>query len=115
MVLNVLNWLEEVLNDFVVCVSCVIEEFGYVCNDVVCKLCVGVSIIVGFVVFDGQNLFYSDVVCGVEDEVFSYGIVIFYGNIDEDLLCEKVYFDFFWEQQVCGLLIVFYGDVMMQL
>ena len=65
----------------------------------------------GFVVLDGQNPFYNDVVRGAEDEATRHGIAILYGNTDEDLAREKLYLDLFEEQQVRGLLIAPYGDV----
>ena len=88
-----------------------IEELGYVRNDAARKLRAGVSTTVGFVVLDGQNPFYNDVVRGAEDEASRHGIAILYGNTDEDLAREKIYLDLFEEQQVRGLLIAPYGDV----
>lgn len=108
---NVLNRPEEVSADSVDRVSKAIEELGYVRNDAARKLRAGVSTTVGFVVLDGQNPFYTDVVRGAEDEATKHGIAILYGNTDEDLGREKLYLDLFEEQQVRGLLIAPYGDV----
>lgn len=108
---NVLNRPEEVSADSVDRVSKAIEELGYVRNDAARKLRAGVSTTVGFVVLDGQNPFYNDVVRGAEDEATKHGIAILYGNTDEDLGREKLYLDLFEEQQVRGLLIAPYGDV----
>lgn len=112
---NVLNRPEEVSADSVQRVSSAIEELGYVRNDAARKLRAGISTTVGFVVLDGQNPFYNDVVRGAEDEATRHGIAILYGNTDEDPSREKVYLDLFREQQVRGLLIAPYGDVMTQL
>ncbi|HWS49665.1 MAG TPA: LacI family DNA-binding transcriptional regulator [Microbacterium sp.] len=112
---NVLNRPDEVSADSVHRVSQAIEELGYVRNDAARKLRAGVSTTVGFVVLDGQNPFYTDVVRGAEDEATSHGIAILYGNTDEDPSREKVYLDLFREQQVRGLLIAPYGDVVTQL
>ncbi|WP_127473186.1 LacI family DNA-binding transcriptional regulator [Microbacterium sulfonylureivorans] len=108
---NVLNRPDEVSADSVDRVSRAIEELGYVRNDAARKLRAGVSTTVGFVVLDGQNPFYNDVVRGAEDEATKHGIAILYGNTDEDLAREKLYLDLFEEQQVRGLLIAPYGDV----
>lgn len=108
---NVLNRPDEVSADSVERVSRAIEELGYVRNDAARKLRAGVSTTVGFVVLDGQNPFYNDVVRGAEDEARGHGIAILYGNTDEDPARERLYLDLFQEQQVRGLLIAPYGDV----
>lgn len=108
---NVLNRPEEVSAESVDRVSRAIAELGYVRNDAARKLRAGVSTTVGFVVLDGQNPFYNDVVRGAEDEATKHGIAILYGNTDEDLARERLYLDLFEEQQVRGLLIAPYGDV----
>lgn len=108
---NVLNRPEEVSVDSVERVHRAIDELGYVRNDAARKLRAGVSSTVGFVVLDGQNPFYMDVVRGAEDEGTRHGIAILYGNTDQDHLREKVYLDLFDEQQVRGVLIAPYGDI----
>ncbi len=108
---NVLNRPDEVSVDSVDRVTRAIDELGYVRNDAARKLRAGVSTTVGFVVLDGQNPFYNDVVRGAEDEATRHGIAILYGNTDEDPRREKQYIDLFEEQQVRGLLIAPYGDV----
>lgn len=108
---NVLNRPEEVSADSVERVTQAIDELGYVRNDAARKLRAGVSTTVGFVVLDGQNPFYTDVVRGAEDEATRHGIAILYGNTDEDVSRERLYLDLFHEQQVRGLLIAPYGDV----
>lgn len=108
---NVLNRPDEVSAESVDRVTRAIEDLGYVRNDAARKLRAGVSTTVGFVVLDGQNPFYNDVVRGAEDEATRHGIAVLYGNTDEDLAREKVYIDLFEEQQVRGLLIAPYGDV----
>ncbi len=108
---NVLNRPEEVSPESVERVTRAIEELGYVRNDAARKLRAGDSRTVGFVVLDGQNPFYNDVVRGAEDEATRHGIAILYGNTDEDVSRERLYLDLFQEQQVRGLLIAPYGDV----
>lgn len=112
---NVLNRPDDVSSESVVRVSRAIEDLGYVRNDAARKLRAGVSTTVGFVVLDGQNPFYTDVVRGAEDEASSHSIAILYGNTDEDPSREKVYLDLFREQQVRGILLAPFGDVLPQL
>ncbi|WP_300266681.1 LacI family DNA-binding transcriptional regulator [Microbacterium sp.] len=112
---NVLNRPDDVSPDSVIRVSRAIEDLGYVRNDAARKLRAGVSTTVGFVVLDGQNPFYNDVVRGAEDEAATHSIAILYGNTDEDPSREKVYLDLFREQQVRGILLAPFGDVLPQL
>jgi len=108
---NVLNRPEEVSVDSVERVTRAIEQLGYVRNDAARKLRAGVSSTVGFVVLDGQNPFFADVVRGAEDEASRHGIAVLYGNTDEDVARERTYLDLFEEQQVRGVLIAPHGDV----
>lgn len=108
---NVLNRPEEVSADSVARVQRAIEELGYVRNDAARKLRAGVSTTVGFVVLDGQNPFFNDVVRGAEEEATRHSIAVLYGNTDEDVARERMYLDLFEEQQVRGVLISPYGDI----
>lgn len=108
---NVLNRPSEVSPDSAERVNRAIEDLGYVRNDAARKLRAGVSSTVGFVVLDGQNPFYADVVRGAEDEAIAHGMALLHGNTDEDHARERLYIDLFEEQQVRGLLIAPYGDV----
>ena len=92
---NVLNRPDEVSSDSVERVTQAIDELGYVRNDAARKLRAGVSTTVGFVVLDGQNPFYTDVVRGAEDEATRHGIAILYGNTDEDVSRERLYIDLY--------------------
>ena len=108
---NVLNRPGDVSADSARRVLEAIEELGYVRNDAARKLRAGVSTTVGFVVLDGQNPFFGDVVRGAEDEASRHGIAILYGNTDEDIARERMYLDLFEEQQVRGVLISPYSDI----
>lgn len=108
---NVLNRPEEVSSESLERVTRAIETLGYVRNDAARKLRAGVSMTVGFVVLDGQNPFYNDVVRGAEDEATKHGIALLHGNTDQDQTRERMYVDLFQEQQVRGLLIAPYRDV----
>jgi LacI family transcriptional regulator len=108
---NVLNRPGEVSADSVQRVNAAIEELGYIRNDAARQLRAGVSSTVGFVVLDGQNPFFNEVVRGAEDEASKGGIAILYGNTDQDAGRQQMYLDLFEEQRVRGVLISPYGDV----
>jgi LacI family transcriptional regulator, galactose operon repressor len=108
---NVLNRPGEVSAESISRVHRAIEALGYVRNDAARKLRAGVSTTVGFVVLDGQNPFFGDVVRGAEDEASRHGIAVLYGNTDEDIARERLYLDLFEEQQVRGVLISPYSDI----
>ncbi|MBN9239199.1 MAG: LacI family transcriptional regulator [Micrococcales bacterium 70-64] len=108
---NVLNKPDEVSADSIARVQKAISELGYVRNDAARRLRAGVSATVGFVVLDGQNPFFAEVVRGAEDEASKNGIAILVGNTDEDLRREATYLDLFEEQRVRGVLISPYGDI----
>lgn len=112
---NVLNRPETVSAESAERVQRAIESLGYVRNDAARKLRGGVSTTVGFVVLNGQNPFFNDVVRGAEDEASRHGIAILYGNTDEDAQRQRTYLDLFEEQQVRGVLISPYGDVLPRL
>ena len=112
---NVLNRPDEVSADSVERVSRAIDELGYVRNDAARQLRAGVSSTVGFVVLNGQNPFYNDVVRGAEDEASGRGIAVLYGSTDEEPARQKVYLDLFQQQQVRGILLAPYGDVLADL
>lgn len=112
---NVLNKPDEVSADSIARVQKAISELGYVRNDAARRLRAGVSATVGFVVLDGQNPFFAEVVRGAEDEASKNGIAILVGNTDEDLRREATYLDLFEEQRVRGVLISPYGDISQRL
>ena len=108
---NVLNRPNEVSSDSVSRVQRAIEQLGYRRNDAARQLRAGTSSTVGFVVLDGQNPFFSEVVRGAEDEASKNGIAILLGNTDEDSGRERMYLDLFEEQRVRGVLISPYRDI----
>ncbi|MGA1836567.1 LacI family DNA-binding transcriptional regulator [Herbiconiux sp. 11R-BC] len=108
---NVLNRPDDVSQDSIRRVHEAIAELGYVRNDAARKLRAGVSSTVGFVVLDGQNPFFGEVVRGAEDEASRNSIAILHGNTDEDVERERMYLDLFEEQQVRGVLISPYSDI----
>lgn len=112
---NVLNRPEVVSEESVLRVTHAIEELGYVRNEAARKLRGGISSTVGFVVLDGQNPYFNEVVRGAEDEASKHGIAIIHGNTDNVKERERLYLDLFVEQQVRGVLISPYGDISREL
>lgn len=108
---NVLNKPDEVSAESIARVQAAIDELGYIRNDAARRLRAGVSSTVGFVVLDGQNPFFNEVVRGAEDEATKNGIAVLVGNTDEDSRREGLYLDLFEEQRVRGVLISPYGDI----
>lgn len=108
---NALNKPDEVSAESLARVQEAIDALGYVRNDAARRLRAGVSSTVGFVVLDGQNPFFNEVVRGAEDEASRHGIAVLVGNTDEDPAREGMYLDLFEEQSVRGVLIAPYGDI----
>ncbi|WP_442574551.1 LacI family DNA-binding transcriptional regulator [Microbacterium sp. F51-2R] len=108
---NYFNRPEIVSHDSGARVRDAVAQLGYVRNMAARTLRAGVGTSVGFVVLNGQNPFFTDVVRGAEDEAARQGIAILHGNTDEDARRETAYLDLFEEQQVRGILIAPYGDV----
>jgi LacI family transcriptional regulator len=111
----VLNRPDEVSADSVERVERAIKELGYVRNDAARQLRAGISTTVGFVVLNSQNPFYNDVVRGAQDEAAARGLAILYGSSEEDESRQKLYLDLFQQQQVRGILLAPYGDVLSEL
>ena len=108
---NVLNRPGDVSADSVVRVQRAIDELGYVRNDAARRLRAGISSTVGFVVLNGQNPFFNEVVRGAEDEAMQRGFAILLGNSEEDLARESLYLDLFEEQRVRGVLVSPHSDI----
>lgn len=108
---NVLNKPDEVSSDSIERVRKAIDELGYVRNDAARRLRAGISATIGFVVLDGQNPFFNEVVRGAEDEASKHGMAVLVGNTDGDPAREGMYLDLFEEQRVRGVLIAPYGDI----
>lgn len=60
----------------------VIDCLGYCLNVVVCGLVSKKIIIVGVIIFDILNMFYVELVCGIEDIVIMYKYNIILSNFD---------------------------------
>lgn len=90
----------------------VVVEFGYYCNENVCSICFGYfSGLIGVVIMNIVNLYYSIFVFGVEEEVVLIGCCILFGNIFEDVVCEVDFVGDFFGCCVDGLIVVFVGMI----
>lgn len=103
---NALNRPDGVTPAVLARVNEAIDLLGYVPNQAARKLRGGPSGTVGFVVLDGRNPFYNELVRGAEDEAARKNIAIVYGNADNNPARELRYLDLFEEQQVRGVLLI---------
>ncbi|WP_314451055.1 LacI family DNA-binding transcriptional regulator [uncultured Microbacterium sp.] len=88
-----------------------IEQLGYVRNGAARQLRAGRSTTVGFVVLDGRNPFFADILGGAEVEAGRNGLSLLQANSNEDATREASYIDLFDQQLVRGLLIAPFSDV----
>ncbi|ASN53708.1 LacI family DNA-binding transcriptional regulator [Sinomonas sp. R1AF57] len=102
---NVLNRPEMVSEDRRRRVTQVIEELGYVRNDVARQLKAGQSLTVGLVVQDSANPFYNEIALGAEAAAEKLGQAVILGNAGLSPAREGLYLDLFQEQRVRGVLI----------
>jgi LacI family transcriptional regulator len=82
-----------------------IAELGFVRNSAAGTLRAGRSQVLGRVVMDVTNPFFTDIARGAEDVANSNGYVVILGNSDESDDKERNYLRVLQEQQVAGVLI----------
>ena len=102
---NVINRPEVVSEDRRRRVLKVIEDLGYVRNDVARQLKAGRSRTIGLVVQDTGNPFYNEIARGAEAAADAHGQAVIVGNSGLSRSREDVYLDLFEEQRVRGVLI----------
>lgn len=102
---NVLNRPEMVSEDRRRRVTQVIEELGYVRNDVARQLKAGRSRTVGLVVQDSANPFYNEIALGAETAAEKLDQAVIIGNAGMAPTRETLYLDLFEEQRVRGVLV----------
>lgn len=112
---NVLNHPERVSADARVRVESAIEKLGFVRNHAARQLRVGHSRMVGLIVLDMANPFFTDVARGADDACEEFGTAVLVGNSDQSLTREQRYLDAFEEQRVRGVLISPVSDSMTRL
>jgi LacI family transcriptional regulator len=82
-----------------------IKELGFVRNESARQLRAGRSRIIGLVVMDVANPFFTDVARGVEDEASRAGLAVILCNSDDQLPKETRYLELLEEHRVQGILI----------
>jgi LacI family transcriptional regulator len=82
-----------------------IKALGFVRNESARQLRAGRSRIIGLVVLDVANPFFTDVARGVEDEASMSGLAVILCNSDDQLLKETRYLELLEEHRVQGILI----------
>lgn len=102
---NVLNRPEQVAQHTRDRVNAVIRELGFVRNESARQLRAGRSRMIGLVVLDVANPFFTDLARGVEDEVSKAGLAVILCNSDEQEGKEQRYLDLLEEHRVQGVLI----------
>jgi LacI family transcriptional regulator len=102
---NVLNRPEAVSQDRRHRVLQVIEELGYVRNDIARQLKAGHSRTVGLVVQDSANPFYNEIALGAETAAEKLSQTVITGNAGLSPDREALYLDLFEEQRVRGVLL----------
>jgi LacI family transcriptional regulator len=107
---NVLNRPDIVASSTRRRVLAAIDALGFVRNESARQLRAGRSRMIGLVVLDVANPFFTDVARGVEDEASESGIAVIMCNSDEQLARESAYLDLLEQHRVQGVLITPVSD-----
>jgi len=81
-----------------------VKALGYKPNHVARSLRVQSSKIIGLIISDIQNPFFTSLVRAVEDVAYANGYAIFLCNSDEELSKESFYFDLMLAEKVAGVI-----------
>lgn len=112
---NVLNGRRSVAPDYVERVMRAIGELGFVPNDAARTLRAGSSRVIGFLISEEDNPFFTDIVRGAESEAEKSGGIVLIGHTRGDPERESYYLEAFAEQRARGVIIQPYGDVAAEL
>lgn len=107
---NVLNRPDIVARPTLDRVHAAIKELGFVRNESARQLRAGRSRMIGLVVLDVANPFFTDVARGVEDEASKSGLAVILCNSDDQLPKETAYLELLEEHRVQGILITPVAD-----
>lgn len=102
---NVLNRPEHVSEHTRNRVYAAIRELGFVRNESARQLRAGRSRIIGLIVLDVANPFFTDLARGVENEVREAGLAVILCNSDDQESNEQRYLELLEEHRVQGVLI----------
>ena len=82
-----------------------VEKLNYQRNRVARSLRAKTSLIIGLIISDIQNPFFTSVVRGVEDVAYDHGYTLLLCNSDEDPAKERLYIDIMLAEKVAGVII----------
>jgi LacI family transcriptional regulator len=82
-----------------------VEKLSYQRNRVARSLRAKTSLIIGLIISDIQNPFFTSVVRGVEDVAYDHGYTLLLCNSDEDPDKERLYIDIMLAERVAGVII----------
>jgi DNA-binding LacI/PurR family transcriptional regulator len=83
-----------------------VEKLGYQPNRVARTLRVQSSQIIGLIISDIQNPFFTALVRAVEDQAYAHQYAVFLCNSDENFDKESLYIDLLMAERVAGVIIV---------
>lgn len=83
-----------------------IKELGYRTNNVARSLKTNSSKVIGLLIPDSANAFFSEVAKGIEDELYKRGYTVMFGNTAGDMKRQVNYVETFISQMVDGVIFV---------
>jgi DNA-binding LacI/PurR family transcriptional regulator len=83
-----------------------VETLGYQPNRVARTLRVQSSQIIGLIISDIQNPFFTALVRAVEDQAYAHQYAVFLCNSDENIDKESLYIDLMMSERVAGVIVV---------
>ncbi len=83
-----------------------IKELGYRKNNVARSLKTNSSKVIGLLIPDSSNAFFSEVAKGIEDEIYQWGYTVMFGNTAGDIKRQANYIETFISQMVDGVIFV---------
>jgi len=83
-----------------------IKELGYRKNNVARSLKTNSSKVIGLLIPDSSNAFFSEVAKGIEDEIYQWGYTVMFGNTAGDDKRQASYIETFISQMVDGVIFV---------
>ncbi len=84
----------------------VVKELNYQPNRVAQRLRAGRSHVIGLIISDIQNPFFTSVVRGIEDVAYQHSYSLVLCNSDEDIQKEQLYIDVLSSERVAGVIIM---------
>ena len=107
---HVINQTRYVSEELTQRVHSAMEELDYQPNLLASSLRSGESKIIGLIIPDISNQFFSDISRKIEDNVLRHGYSVIMCNTDDDIDKEKRYIDILIAKQVDGIVFISAGD-----